>query len=110
MSLRREQQFFSPMGAGVRGDVFTPTGGAGTPPPPGQGPSPRAIRSDAAGTPGKLAAQEMYWRWFQLADAGVGAAGSCSRVLQPSRPSSTSRPRHPHCLLPLPPPLHARRP
>ena len=28
------------------------------------------ISAPAANTPGKLAAQETYWRWFQQADAG----------------------------------------
>ena len=57
-----EHEFFSPMGANM-GAVHGP---AGTPPP---APPPRG--SAAAGTPPKLAAQEMYWRWFQMADAGV---------------------------------------
>lgn len=53
------------MGAGV-GAVFTPPPSA--PPPPPQLRHPPA--GTAAGTPSRLAAQELYWRWFQMADAG----------------------------------------
>ncbi|EFN59109.1 hypothetical protein CHLNCDRAFT_33853 [Chlorella variabilis] len=48
------------MGSGV-GAVFPAAPpGAATPPPP--------LVSSAAGTPSKLVAQELYWRWFQMAD------------------------------------------
>ncbi len=52
------ETFFSPMGSGV-GAV---AGSTATPPPSRVG--------SAVGTPSKLAAQELYWRWFQIADTG----------------------------------------
>ena len=63
---RPGETFFSPMGSGV-GAVFPtlpPGGTAATLPPP-------PLVSNAAGTPSKLVAQELYWRWFQLADMGT---------------------------------------
>ncbi|KAI3433598.1 hypothetical protein D9Q98_003408 [Chlorella vulgaris] len=48
------------MGSGV-GSVVSPKGG----PSPLSSP---ALVSSAAGTPRKLAAQELYWSWFQIAD------------------------------------------
>lgn len=68
-----EQQFFSPMGAGV-GAVFNGPGAAKAaspaPPPPLRVPPPGPLAGAAAGTPTKLAAQDLYWRWFQMADSG----------------------------------------
>lgn len=60
------------MGAGV-GAVFTP------PVAPPQPLQPRGSGT-AAGTPSKLVAQELYWRWFQMADTGARA---CSQAVPP---------------------------
>jgi hypothetical protein len=60
---RHGETFFSPMGSGV-GSVVSPKGG----PSPLSSP---ALVSSAAGTPRKLAAQELYWSWFQIADEGA---------------------------------------
>lgn len=74
LPLRRgeEHAFFSPMGAGV-GAVFTPPASTAALAQQQQqqqrGPS--SAMGAGAGTPSKLAAQEMYWRWFQMADTGA---------------------------------------
>lgn len=60
---RPGETFFSPMGSGV-GAVVPGPAAAPTPPPP-------PPVSNAAGTPRKLVAQELYWRWFQMADKGA---------------------------------------
>ena len=62
-----DQQFFSPMGAGVGAVFSTPGAPAGPPPRPAIGGLPGA----PAGTPPKLAVHDMYRRWFQMADAGA---------------------------------------
>lgn len=62
-----DQQFFSPMGAGVGAVFGAPGAPAGTPPRPAVGGPVGA----PAGTPPKLAVNDMYRRWFQMADAGV---------------------------------------
>ncbi|KAL4430913.1 hypothetical protein ABPG75_006169 [Micractinium tetrahymenae] len=61
-----DQQFFSPMGAGV-GAVFGTPGTPGG--PPQQRPTVGGPASAPAGTPPKLAVHDMYRRWFQMADA-----------------------------------------
>ena len=68
------ETFFSPMGASV-GAVF-PSPGAATPP-----------SAVAAGTPSKLAAQELYSRWFQMADTGAAGVAAGAAAYQAPTPS-----------------------
>lgn len=65
-----EEAFFSPMGAQLPTVIGGQTAAAAAPPPLalGRGLPPS---STAAGTHSKLAAQELYWRWFQMADSGA---------------------------------------
>lgn len=68
-----EEAFFSPMGAQLPTVIGGQAAGAAAPPPLalGRGLPPS---STAAGTHSKLAAQELYWRWFQMADSGASHA------------------------------------
>ena len=64
-----EEAFFSPMGAQLPAVIGGQPAGAAPPPLAlGRGVPPS---STAAGTHSKLAAQDVYWRWFQMADRGA---------------------------------------
>lgn len=63
-----EEAFFSPMGMQLPAVIGGQPGGGAPPLPLGRGPPPS---SAAAGTNSKLAAQDLYWRWFQMADRGA---------------------------------------
>lgn len=78
-----EEAFFSPMGAQLPAVIGGQPAGAGPPPLAlGRGVPPS---STAAGTHSKLAAQDVYWRWFQMADRGaLPCFGLCSHPGAPA--------------------------
>lgn len=72
-----EEAFFSPMGAQLPAVIGGHPTGAPPPLALGRGLPPS---SAAAGTHSKLAAQDLYWRWFQMADRGALVSAVLFRV------------------------------